>query len=315
MASSVDAAQNTALSGALSEPAPAVARHRSRERATGFLALMKPRIIELLLVETVPTMILAKQGWPGLGLVLATVIGGTLAAGGAHAVNMVIDRDIDALMERTEKRPLVTGLISPAEALLFAAALEVGAFALLWSAVNIVAASLAFAAFAFYVVVYTMWLKRRFASNIVIGGAAGAAPVLIGWAAVTGDLSPAAWLLFALIFLWTPPHFWALAIRYREEYSAASVPMLPSVASESATTRRILAYTLAVVVVSLVLIPVAEMGVVYSLVAVLSGVVFLRAAWRVHRTPSPKTAMALFGYSITYISVLFAGIAVDAFLR
>lgn len=286
-------------------------RPRWVQRVLGFVALTKPRIIELLLVETVPTMILAKRGWPGWTLVIVTVIGGTLAAGGAHAVNMVVDRDIDAKMQRTSSRPLVTGLIQPAEALVFAAVLEIVAFAMLWRWVNLLAAALAFSAFAFYVVVYTLWLKRRYASNIVIGGAAGAAPVLIGWAAVTNQLSPAAWLLFTLIFLWTPPHFWALAIRYREEYTAADVPMLPSVASERATTLRILAYTVACLATSAALIPVGDLGPVYAVLAGLAGAGFLGLAWRVHQAPTQRGAMKLFGFSITYVSIIFAAIAAD----
>ncbi len=283
-------------------------------RLRGFVALTKPRIIELLLVETVPTMVLAKRGWPGWVLVIVTVIGGTLAAGGAHAVNMVVDRDIDARMERTSKRPLVTGLIRPGEALVFAACLEVVAFALLWYYVNLLSAVLAFSAFAFYVVVYTLWLKRRHSSNIVIGGAAGAAPVLIGWAAVTDSLSVTAWLLFLLIFLWTPPHFWALAIRYRDEYSAADVPMLPSVASERATTTRILIYTVAVAVVTLALVPVADLGPVYAALAAIACAAFLAMAVGLHRRPNPRSAMQLFGYSITFISVIFGALALDPLL-
>lgn len=281
----------------------------------GFVALTKPRIIELLLVETAPTMVLAKRGWPGWWPILATVLGGSMAAGGAHVVNMVIDRDIDARMGRTAGRPLVTGLIAPGEALVFAAALEIGAFLFLWRAVNLPSALLAFAAFAFYVVVYTMLLKRRYASNIVIGGAAGAAPVLIGWTAVTGHLGVTPWLLFALIFLWTPPHFWALAIKYREDYQAADVPMLPAVASSTATTVRILVYTAAVVVVSFAVAVSANLGPVYVIAAALAGGAFLWFAWKLHREPTPRVAMRLFGYSITYVTVVFAALAVDPLLH
>jgi protoheme IX farnesyltransferase len=227
---------------------------------------------------------------------------------------MVVDRDIDARMERTRNRPLVTGLIQPAEALVFAAALEVLAFALLWRFVNLLSAVLAFGAFAFYVLVYTLWLKRRHTSNIVIGGAAGAAPVLIGWAAVTNSLSWTAWLLFALIFMWTPPHFWALAIRYREDYSAASVPMLPSVASERATTNRILVYTVAVAAITLALVPVADLGPVFAVIAGVACAAFLAMAVALRRSPTPKLAMRLFGYSITFISVIFGTLALDPIL-
>ena len=209
----------------------------------GYVALTKPRIIELLLVTTVPTMIVADNGFPRLWLILATLIGGTLAAGGANAFNMVIDRDIDAIMERTKKRPLVTGVMSPRSATLFAVALEVAAFAVLAIWVNQLSAWLALSATAFYVVVYTLILKRRSKQNIVIGGAAGAVPVLVGWAAVTNSLSWTPVLLFLVIFLWTPPHFWALAVRYRDDYEAAHVPMMPVVASLRRTTLEILVYT------------------------------------------------------------------------
>src|SRR3954468_23477618 len=205
-----------------------LARPDARSRVGGFVALTKPRIIELLLVTTVPTMIVADKGIPSLWLIAATVIGGTLAAGGANAINMYVDRDIDALMKRTQNRPLVTGLIEPMHALAFAVGLEVLAFAWLWGFVTLLSAVLAGGACLFYVFVYTLWLKRTSSSNIVIGGVAGAAPVLIGWAAVTNSLAWEPWLLFAVIFFWTPPHFWALAIRYKDDYAAADVPMLPS---------------------------------------------------------------------------------------
>jgi len=193
----------------------------------GYVALTKPRIIELLLVTTVPTMIVADNGFPKLWLIVATLVGGTLAAGGANAFNMVIDRDIDAIMERTKRRPLVTGVMSPLSATLFAVALEIAAFAILAIWVNQLSAWLALSATAFYVVVYTLILKRRSKQNIVIGGAAGAVPVLVGWAAVTNSLSWTPVLLFVVVFLWTPPHFWALAVRYRDDYEAAKVPMMP----------------------------------------------------------------------------------------
>ena len=194
-----------------------------------YVALTKPRIIELLLITTVPTMVLAEGGWPPLGLILITLVGGTLAAGGANAINMYVDRDIDALMQRTQQRPLVTGVIEPRNALVFALALEVVAFAVLWWGANLLSALLALAATAFYVGVYTIWLKRTSTQNIVIGGAAGAVPVLVGWAAVTGSLAWAPIVLFVVMFCWTPPHFWALAIRYADDYRAADVPMLPAV--------------------------------------------------------------------------------------
>src|SRR5579875_2554919 len=200
-------------------------------RLGGFVALTKPRIIERLLVTTLPTMIVAARGLPRWGLMLATLVGGTLAAGGANAINMVVDRDIDAVMRRTARRPLVTGVVRPAEALVFAIGLEVLAFALLWGTVNLLSAVLAVSATLFYVFVYTLWLKRSSSQNIVIGGAAGAVPVLVGWAAVRGSVGLAPVLLFALIFVWTPPHFWALAIRYRDDYRSVDVPMMPVVTS------------------------------------------------------------------------------------
>ena len=238
-----------------------------RTRIGGFVALTKPRIVELLLITTLPTMVLAEDGVPSLRLVVATLVGGALAAGGANAANMVIDRDIDRLMPRTQGRPLVTGLVSPREAVVFASLLEVAAFALLWWQVNLLSAVLALAAMAFYVVVYTIWLKRTSTQNIVIGGAAGAVPVLIGWTAVTGGLAWPAIVLFVVIFLWTPPHFWALAIRYADDYRAAGVPMLPAVAPVEQVGRRMLAYTLALWASTLVLVPVADLGWIYGVTA------------------------------------------------
>jgi len=224
------------------------------DRLKGFVALTKPRIIELLLVETVPTMVVAKRGWPGLWLIVATIIGGALAAGGANAINMYVDRDIDAIMERTKGRPLVTGVVQPTEALIFAIALEIAAFAFLWYFVNLLSAVLAVSAMFFYVFVYTLWLKRRSASNIVIGGAAGAVPVLVGWTAVLNRLDWAPIVLFAIIFYWTPPHFWALAIKYKDDYAAADVPMLPVVRDLGTVTKRIVAYTVLLWALTLVYI-------------------------------------------------------------
>ncbi|MEA2704245.1 MAG: heme o synthase, partial [Actinomycetota bacterium] len=228
----------------------------TRTKLGPYVALTKPRIIELLLVTTVPTMIVAQRGLPSGWLVLATLVGGTLAAAGANATNMVVDRDIDSLMKRTHGRPLVTGAVTPRNALVFAIALEVVAAVVLWLAVNPLSALLALSATLFYVFVYTLWLKRTSTENIVIGGAAGAVPVLVGWAAVTGSLGWAPFVLFALIFAWTPPHFWALAIRYRDDYAAADVPMLPAVESLRRTSERILAYTLLLWVLTLVFSPV-----------------------------------------------------------
>ena len=280
-----------------------------------FIALMKLRIVELLLVTTVPTMIVAEGGIPSLWLITATVFGGTLAAGGAHAFNMYIDRDIDGLMERTRHRPLVTGEISPREALVFAFAVEIVAFAWLWATVNVLSAALAVSATLFYVFVYSLWLKRNSTANIVIGGAAGAVPVLVGWSAVTNTLDWPPVVLFAIIFYWTPPHFWALAIRYRDDYQAAEVPMLPAVTTLRRTATRIILYTVVLWALTLLFAPVADMGAIYTVSAVVIGAVFLGLAVKVYRDPQPKPAMALFGWSITYVTLLFGAMAVDVVVR
>jgi heme o synthase len=286
----------------------------TRARIGGFVALTKPRIIELLLVTTVPTMVVAEQGVPGLWLVLATVVGGTLAAGGANAINMYVDRDIDAVMHRTRTRPLVTGVVQPTEALVFAIVLEIAAFALLWWTVNLLSAVLAVSATAFYVFVYTMWLKRTSTQNIVIGGAAGAVPVLVGWSAVRNELDWAPLVLFAVIFVWTPPHFWALAVKYRDDYAAADVPMLPAVASLHTTAVRILAYTVVLWALTMLFAPVAEMGAIYTGAAVVLGAVFTVFAWNLLRTPTAPVAMRLFSWSITYVTLLFGAMAADQLL-
>lgn len=284
---------------------------RLAQRIKGFIAITKPRIIELLVVTTIPTMIVAERGLPSIWLMFATVFGGTLAAGGAHAINMVVDRDIDALMERTKDRPLVTGLIQPGEALAFAIALEVFAFLWLWGFVNLLSACLAVSATLFYVFVYTLWLKRRSDRNIVIGGAAGAVPVLVGWSAVTNGLGWAPIILFGIIFYWTPPHFWALAIRYRDDYEAASVPMLPVDTDMHVVGVRIMQYTIVLWALTLVFSPVADMGMIYLVAAVVLGAVFAWLAFQVLRTKAPEVAMKLFGWSITYISLLFGAMALD----
>jgi len=284
-------------------------------RLQSYLALTKPRIIELLLITTVPTMFVAARHVPSLRLMVMTVAGGALAAGGANAMNMVYDRDIDAQMERTKSRPLVTGAITPRAATIFAVTLEVAAFALLWSAVNPLSAVLALSATAFYMGVYTMWLKRSSPQNIVIGGAAGAVPVLVGWSAVTGRLGLAPLVMFGIIFLWTPPHFWALAVRYRDDYARAKVPMLPSVAGLRTVTHRITAYVVAVWLLSLVLAPVAHLNLAYGAVAFVLGGVFLGYSWVLSRDPTPRRAMKLFGFSITYLTALFVVMGADAVIR
>jgi protoheme IX farnesyltransferase len=291
----------------------------------GYLALTKPRIIELLLVTTVPTMIVAANGFPRLWLVVATLIGGTLAAGGANAFNMVIDRDIDALMERTKRRPLVTGVMSARAAALFAVALEIVAFAILAVWVNQLSAWLAISATAFYVIVYTMILKRRSKQNIVIGGAAGAVPVLVGWAAVTNSLGWTPVLLFLVIFIWTPPHFWALAVRYRDDYEAANVPMMPVVASLRRTTLEILIYTVILWALTLLIGPSAHLGWVYAVSSLVLGALFTFYALRLYRharadrvnsdRANVAEAMRLFHFSITYLSALFILMAVDVLVR
>jgi protoheme IX farnesyltransferase len=284
-------------------------------RVRGYLALTKPRIIELLLVTTVPTMVVAAKGLPSGWLVLTTLVGGALAAGGANAANMYVDRDIDKVMRRTRGRPLVTGIVTPRAALVFAAGLEVVAFADLWTFVNLLSAVLALGATLFYVFVYSIWLKRTSTQNIVIGGAAGAVPTLVGWSAVTGRLAWAPLVLFVLIFVWTPPHFWALAMRYRDDYAAAEVPMLPVVSSFTRTARQILGYTVALWVVSIGFAPVAGMGAIYTVAAVVLGGVFVAYAWRLLREGTGASAMRLFGYSISYVTLLFSAMAVDELVR
>ena len=280
-----------------------------------YIALTKPRIIELLLITTIPTMVLAAGGWPDTSLVVWTVLGGALAAGGANAINMYIDRDIDGLMERTRNRPLVTGRIAPRNALAFALVLEVAAFALLaWSS-NVLAACLAISATLFYVFVYSLWLKRTSRQNIVIGGAAGAVPVLVGWAAVRNDVSWSAVVLFLVIFLWTPPHFWALAIRHADEYRAASVTMLPVVESAATTVRTMGWYSVAVAVASLALVPLNDMGVIYMVSAVVLGVAFIALTFGLGTTPTARAAMRVFSFSISYVTLLFIAVTVDVLVR
>lgn len=282
-----------------------------RSKGAAYLALTKPRIIELLLITTVPTMIVAERGLPNLWLIVATVIGGTLAAGGANAVNMYVDRDIDKLMKRTEGRPLVTGEIEPRNALVFSLALLALAGAWLAGFVNPLSALLALSAAAFYIGVYTLWLKRTSRQNIVIGGAAGCMPVLVGWAAVTDSISWEPLVLFGVIFLWTPPHFWALAVKYKDDYTAAGVPMMPSVVSLESTSRQILAYTVAVWILTIAFTPIASMGWIYTISAVVLGGMFTAYAVALLKDATPAKAMKLFTFSITYLTALFVAMAVD----
>ncbi len=276
-----------------------------------YVALTKPRIISLLLVTTVPTMIVANDGMPSLRLIVLTLIGGTLAAAGANTINCYIDRDIDRVMIRTRGRPLAAGTIEPERALLFGLALGVASFVLLAVAVNPISAGLALGALAFYVFVYTIWLKRSTVQNIVIGGAAGAMPPLVGWAAVTGSLGWPALLLFGIIFLWTPPHFWALALRYRNDYARAGVPMLPVVRGEDETARQIVLYSVALVGASIALVPVASMGVLYLLSALVLGGLFVWLAVQLWRERTPGSCRALFTYSLAYLALLYIAMGVD----
>ena len=289
-------------------------------RVKAYVALTKPRIIETLLVTTVPTMFLAAHGLPSLWLVVATLVGGTMAAGSANTLNCYIDRDIDVLMHRTERRPLVTGEVTPRAALVFGLVLGVGSVLWFGLLVNWLAAGLALAANLFYVLVYTMVLKRRTPQNIVWGGAAGCMQVLIGWAAVTGSLTWAPFVLFGVIFLWTPPHYWPLSMRFRDDYATAGVPMLPVVADAATVGRKVVVYSWAMVLCSLLLVPVAPTGPVYAVSAVVLGAVFLTEAHRLSSraragVPAAIKPMRLFHFSITYVTLLFVAVAVDPFIH
>ncbi|MET8676266.1 heme o synthase [Streptomyces sp. NPDC004647] len=290
-------------------------------RVMGFVALTKPRIIELLLITTVPVMFLAEQGVPDLWLVLATCIGGYLSAGGANALNMYIDRDIDALMDRTSQRPLVTGMVSPREGLVFGLALAVVSTLWFGALVNWLSAALSLGALLFYVVVYTMILKRRTAQNIVWGGIAGCMPVFIGWSAVTNSLSWAAVVLFLVIFFWTPPHYWPLSMKVREDYARVGVPMLPVIATNTVVARQIVLYSWVMVAVSLALWPLGYVGWFYPLVAAVAGGWWLkeahglRARAKAGLSGAKLKEMRLFHWSITYVSLLFVAVALDPFLR
>jgi len=284
-----------------------------------YIALTKPRIIELLLVATLPTMLLAADGWPGLWLVLSTLVGGALSAGSANTFNCYVDRDIDALMKRTRNRPLVTGAVSPRGALTFAWVLAAVSTAwFVWVVGSTLAALLSVIAIVAYVVLYTMILKRRTSQNIVWGGAAGCMPVLIGWAAVTQSLAWAPALLFLVIFFWTPPHYWPLSMKFKQDYADAHVPMLPVVASNRRVASEMLAYTLAMIVASLLLVPVANMTWVYLAVAAGAGAWFLWGCVTLFRRAArgePKLhEMRLFRDSITYLTVLFVAVGVDPFI-
>ena len=280
-----------------------------------YLRLTKPRVIELLLVTAVPPMFLAKQGVPSLGLMLAVVIGGAMAAGGANTINCWIERDRDQLMRRTLSRPLPQGEIVPSRALAFGVGLNVVAFVLLASTANLLAACLTLSATLFYVFVYTLWLKPRTVQNIVIGGAAGAVPALVGWAAVRGSLAAPAWLLFAVVFFWTPAHFWALAVKYRDDYAAAGIPMLPVVRGIEETTRQIAAYAMITVAVTFALTATGDVGRFYAASVFVLGALFVGKALSLMRTPSPQAAIKFFGWSNVYLMLVFVAVAVDAVIH
>jgi protoheme IX farnesyltransferase len=300
--------------------APDITRQRPNfwRKAKAYFELTKPRVIELLLVSTVPTMILAQQGIPDIWLILATVIGGAFSAGSANSFNCYIDADIDNIMGRTKGRPLVTGELTKREAYWFAWGLGVLSVVWLGLLVNVLAATLSLAAILFYVFVYTLLLKRRTPQNIVWGGAAGSMPVLIGWAAVTNELAPAAWVLFLIIFLWTPPHYWPLSLRYKQDYTDAGVPKLPVVRNNQTVGVQIILYAWALVASTLLLIPVASMGLVYTITALITGAWFVVESYRLYRQATVgeiANPMRLFHGSISYLTVLFLAIAIDPLLH
>jgi heme o synthase len=280
-----------------------------------YFALTKPRVIELLLVTTIPAMVLARRGIPSPWLMLITVVAGFLAAGGANAINCYVDRDIDGIMARTRGRPLPRGIIEPRNALLFGIALGCSSFLLFALFVNLLSAYLALAALLFYVFVYTLWLKRLSPNNIVIGGAAGSLPPVIGWAAVTDHIGVAALILFAIVFVWTPPHFWALALRYKQEYQDAGVPMLPVVSGDAETRRQIVFYAVLLLPVSLLLVPVHVVGLTYLICAVALSGWFLIETLKLHRDPAHHSPMRLFAYSISYLALLFGAMVCDQLVQ
>ena len=292
------------------------AQPRSLKRTIGaYVALTKPRIIELLLVTTVPSMVVAARGFPPLRLILLTLIGGTLSAGGANAINCYLDRDIDRLMPRTRKRPLPTHRVEPTNALIFGIVLGLVALVMLWVTVNPLAALLSTAALLFYVFVYTMGMKRSTPQNIVIGGAAGAMPALVGWAAVTNTVELPALALFGIIFYWTPPHFWALAMRYEKDYAKAGVPMMPVVYGRQETTRHILLYSILLLAMSLAFFAVAKMGIIYLAAALILNGIFIAWAFKLWRNPNAKSAWGLFRFSIYHLALLFGAMAFDQLIR
>lgn len=290
--------------------------HRPLTETVGaYVRLTKPRVIELLLVTAVPPMVLAQKGLPSAGLILAVVIGGALAAGGANTINCWIERDRDQLMKRTHGRPLPQGEITPSHALVFGIVLNIVAFALLASVANLLAAVLTLSATLFYVFVYTLWLKPRTVQNIVIGGAAGAVPALVGWAAVRGSVGWPAVILFAVVFCWTPAHFWALALKYRDDYAAAGIPMLPVVRGIGMTTRQIAGYAMVTVAVTFALTLTGDVGRIYAIAVLVLGALFVSRALALVREPSPQRAIQFFGWSNVYLMLVFVAVAADALIH
>lgn len=305
----------------VADPVDGLAARSSRQIFADYVSLTKPRIIELLLVTTFPVMFLAQRGVPAVWLIVATLVGGSLSAGSANAFNCCLDRDIDRLMHRTEGRPMATGVIGPRAGYTFASILGLLSVAWLGLLVNWLSAALSIGAIVLYVLFYTLLLKRRTSQNIVWGGVAGCMPVLIGWAAVTNSLAWPALVLFLLVFFWTPPHYWPLSMRYKEDYASAGVPMLPVVARDTAVAAQVVLYAWATVATSLVLVPVASMGVLYTVVAFASGALFLAEAHRLRRAAQNGAAydvlrpMRLFHYSISYLTLVFIGVALDPLLH
>ncbi len=301
--------------GAAAEPLGQPTKSGPLNKLRIYVMLTKPRVIELLLVTTLPSMILAEGGLPSLGLMLSVLLGGALAAGGANTVNCCIERDRDQIMKRTHGRPLPMGEVSPKAALIFGLTLEVIAFIWLSLTANVLSAALALSAMLFYIFVYTIWLKPRSPQNIVIGGAAGAVPALVGWAAVTGSLAIAPWLLFVIIFLWTPPHFWALAVRYRDDYAKAGIPMLPVVKGLKVAGQQIFIYSILVAIASLSLQLTGTVGWIYTASALVLSSLFVGLAFRLMRGMTPESAIKFFMFSNTYLAILFAMVAIDVLLR
>jgi protoheme IX farnesyltransferase len=293
-----------------------VSRHHSTflQVIQSYYQLTKPRIIPLLLITTAGSMWIAASGEVNPILLLVTLAGGTLAAASAQAINCIYDRDIDYDMERTRHRPIPSGRVQPRDALIFATVLAVASFALLSIFANLLSAFLAMSGIVFYLLIYTHWLKRNTTQNIVIGGAAGAIPALVGWAAVTGTLSPTAWLLFGIVFLWTPPHFWSLALIIKDDYAAVNVPMLPVVAGEEATVKQIWWYTLVTVAATFLLVyPLHSVGIIYATIALCLGAVFIRKAWQLLQNPQERSfAKGMFLYSISYMMLLCLGMVIDS---